>query len=152
LSSSSLLSAPRGLLKIFILKAASKIPVSGTDISNQINLITHGNWRPSPGSVYFILNELISLQMVSEVVGLRSKVKSYITTEKGMKLLSSFLKDADLVQKRQFVFIGLAAHIAENDVVKILVELAELIIDLNKGKEVKIKTALNQFISKVKEF
>ncbi|MCP8311088.1 MAG: PadR family transcriptional regulator [Candidatus Methylarchaceae archaeon HK01B] len=151
MSSSNFLSAPRGLLKIFILKTASKMPLSGTDISNQISLSTHGDWRPSPGSVYFILKELLSLKMISEVISPGSNVKRYITTDKGKKMLSSFFKVSDRVLKRQFVFIGVAAQIAENDIAKILVELAKLIVDSDKGKEAKIKLALNQLISTLKE-
>jgi len=134
LSSSNFLSAPRGLLKVFILKAASKMPVSGIDISDQINLYTNNEWRPSPGSVYFILNELSSKGMISEVMCPEANVKRYITTDKGMAMLSSFLKVSDQVLKRQFIFTLIIAQVAEKDLAKIA-ELDDLTITSDKEKK-----------------
>ena len=151
LSSSKFLSAPRGLLKVFILKAASKMPLSGIDISHQINFYTNNEWRPSPGSIYFILNELSSKGMISEVISPDTNVKRYITTNKGMNMLSSFIKVADQVLKRQFIFIGIMAQVAEKDLAKILVELADLILTSDKEKEEKLKLMINQLILKTKE-
>ena len=138
-SPSNFLSAPRGLLKVFILKAASKMPVSGTDISDQISLYTNNEWRPSPGSIYFILNELSSKGMISEVISPDSNVKRYITTDKGMAMLSSFLKVADQVLKRQFIFFSIMARVAEKDLAKIFVEISGLTLTSEKKKE-KTKT------------
>ncbi len=120
------------------------MPISGIEISNQINLSTRGKWRASPGSIYFILNELLSLKMISEVIGFGSNVKRYITTNKGRRILSSFLTSADKVLIKQFLFIGIIAQIAENDMAKILVELAELTIDKNKRKDDNIRKTLQQ--------
>jgi DNA-binding PadR family transcriptional regulator len=150
LSSSNFLSAPRGLLKIFILKVASKMPISGIDISDQINFYTNNKWRPSPGSIYFILNELSSKGMISEVISSDSNVKKYITTDKGMVMLSSFLKVADEVLKRQFIFICIMAQVAEKDLAKNLVELAELALTSDKEKEGKIESIISQLILKAK--
>jgi len=151
LSSSKFLSAPRGLLKVFILKSASKMPLSGIDISDQINLYTNNEWRPSPGSIYFILNELLSKGMISEVISPDTNVKRYITTDKGMAMLSSFFNVADQALKRQFIFAGIMAQVAEKDLAKIFVELSELILTSDKEKEKKLKLMINQLILKVKE-
>jgi DNA-binding PadR family transcriptional regulator len=139
LRSSEFLSAPRGLLKVFILKAASKMPVSGTDISDQISSYTNKEWKPSPGSIYFILNELLSKGMISEIVSPDSNVKRYITTDKGMAMLSSFLKVADQVLKRQFIFFSIMAGVAEKDLAKILVDISGLTLTSERKKE-KTKT------------
>jgi len=135
LNPSNFLSAPRGLLKVFILKTASKMPVSGIDISNQISLYTDNEWRPSPGSIYFILNELSSKGMISEMISHDSNVKRYITTDKGIAMLSSFLKVADQVLKRQFIFASIMARVAEKDLAKIFVELSDL--TFTSGKKIK---------------
>ncbi len=127
LSPSNFLSAPRGLLKVFILKAASKMPVSGIDISDEINSYTNNEWRPSPGSIYFILNELSSKGMISEVISPNSNVKRYITTDKGLSMLSSFLRVADQVLRRQFIFANIMARVAEKDLVKIFDEISDSI-------------------------
>lgn len=151
LKTAEFLSAPRGLLKVFILKAASKMPVSGIDISDQINLYTNNEWRPSPGSIYFILNELSSKGMISEVISPDAGVKRYITTNKGMAILSSFIKVADQVLKRQFIFISVMAQVAEKDLAKIFTELADLILASNKEKEEKLRLMISQLIQKVRE-
>jgi DNA-binding PadR family transcriptional regulator len=148
--SSNFLSAPRGLLKVFILKAATKMPVSGKELSDQIDLYTRGEWRPSPGSVYFILNELSSKGMLSAVMSQDSGVKRYVTTNKGMAMLSSFLKVADKVLEKHFLLINIVAQIAEKDFVKMLMELAGLSLNLNKEKETEVKGMLSQIITKVK--
>jgi DNA-binding PadR family transcriptional regulator len=151
LSSSEFLSAPRGLLKIFILKAASKMPVSGIDILDQISFYTDDEWKPSPGSIYFILNELLSKGMISEVISHDTNVKRYITTSKGMNMLSSFLKVADQALRRQFIFIGVMAHVVEKDSVKAFAELAKLILTSNKERQEKLVPMINQLIFKLKE-
>ncbi|MCP8315556.1 MAG: PadR family transcriptional regulator [archaeon] len=127
------------------------MPVSGIDISDQINFYTNNEWKPSPGSIYFILNELLSKGMISEVISPDTNVKRYITTDKGMAMLSLFFKVADQALKRQFIFAGIMAQVAEKDLAKIFVELAELILTSDKEKEKKLKLMINQLILKVKE-
>ncbi|MEM3383602.1 MAG: PadR family transcriptional regulator [Nitrososphaerales archaeon] len=149
---SEFLSAPKGLLKIFILKATSKMPVSGTDILNQIRFYTNDEWRPSPGSIYFILNELLSKGMISEVMGSDNNVKKYVITNKGMDTIFSFLKVADRVLRKQFIFISVMAQVAEKDLAKTFFEIVELVLTSNKGKQEKLETILNQLIFKLKRF
>lgn len=121
---SKFLSAPRGLLKFFILIEASKMPVSGVEILKQISSSTHGEWKPSPGSIYFILNELNSRGLISQLQDSNSNVKKYITTNKGMDILTNFLKVVNQIIKRQLVFVMIMTQIANNKKVKDLVEMA----------------------------
>ena len=123
LSSSINISIPRGLLKIYILKAASKIPVNGIDIINQIDLSTDGAWKPSPGSIYYLLNELSSLEMISSINSLKN-VKKYIITNKGKQLLDSLLRDTKKIFQKQFIVLKLISNIVDSDIKQILNNLS----------------------------
>ncbi|MGC9157141.1 MAG: PadR family transcriptional regulator [Candidatus Micrarchaeia archaeon] len=46
-------------LKYFILAMASRQKIRGADIMNNIEQLSHGFWRPSPGHVYFELDRLV---------------------------------------------------------------------------------------------
>lgn len=58
MGSSSRTSFARGLLRLLILKLASQKPVTGVTIAQDVHGLSEGLWRPSPGSVYYLLNEL----------------------------------------------------------------------------------------------
>jgi DNA-binding PadR family transcriptional regulator len=48
----------RGLLRTWVFSILKQAPKNGAEIVNQIETITQGNWRPSPGSIYPLLEEL----------------------------------------------------------------------------------------------
>ena len=121
---SKFLSAPRGLLKFFILMEASKMPISGVEILKQIASSTDGEWKPSPGSIYFILNELYSKGLISELQTSNSNVKKYVTTKKGMDILSNFLRVVNQSIKRQLIFVMIMTQFTKNKKIKDLVEIA----------------------------
>jgi DNA-binding PadR family transcriptional regulator len=100
------------------------MPISGVEILKQISSSTYGEWKPSPGSIYFILNELNSRGLISQLQDSNSNVKKYITTNKGMDMLSNFLKVVNQIIKRQLVFVMIMTQIANNKKVKDLVEMA----------------------------
>ena len=47
--------APKGLLKMIIMKLASTRPVTGVEIMSEVPKMTESLWSPSPGSVYYLL-------------------------------------------------------------------------------------------------
>ncbi|MEM3556112.1 MAG: PadR family transcriptional regulator [Candidatus Micrarchaeia archaeon] len=79
----------KGLLKLFILCEAEK-PVSGKMISERIEDLTMGSWKPSPGAIYPLLRKMEEEELVkaelSDSEGRREIV--YTITEKGRKHLS----------------------------------------------------------------
>lgn len=79
----STISAPKGLLKILILDIASKTPSSGVEIAQQISEMTEGAWKPSPGSIYYILERLRHEELISGIFSTAKGQKKYITTSKG---------------------------------------------------------------------
>ncbi len=47
-------------LRQFVLAILSKGPRNGAEIMNDMEAVTHGWWRPSPGSVYPLLDEMVN--------------------------------------------------------------------------------------------
>lgn len=70
----------KGFLKMFILKIIEQKPIHGYDIIHEIVEKTHGNWEPSPGSVYPALDFLQTKGYISMEETDRKKVYS-ITPE-----------------------------------------------------------------------
>ena len=48
----------RGGLRILVFSILRQAPKNGAEIMNQIELASQGHWRPSPGSIYPLLDEL----------------------------------------------------------------------------------------------
>jgi hypothetical protein len=46
-------------LRNFVLVLCQRTPRNGAEIMNDMEVMTHGWWRPSPGSVYPLLDELV---------------------------------------------------------------------------------------------
>jgi DNA-binding PadR family transcriptional regulator len=68
----------RGVLRIWVFTILRQGPKNGADIMNQIELISHGRWRPSPGSIYPLLEQLCKEGSISKLEDGR-----YELTEKG---------------------------------------------------------------------
>ena len=115
MNSSELVSAPRGLLKIFIIDMASKYPVSGIEISENISSITNEIWTPSPGSIYYILKELVTSKKISNIYTPDKGIKKYITTDKGLEDLSLFKKYKKDILLKQAAFLELTYHMIKDD-------------------------------------
>jgi DNA-binding PadR family transcriptional regulator len=75
--------APQGLLKYVILAYASRYPVTGAELAREVKSKTGGLWEPSPGSIYFLMNELKEKNLLLPIKDDRKGRKAYITTEEG---------------------------------------------------------------------
>jgi DNA-binding PadR family transcriptional regulator len=53
-------SAPKGLLRYYILHKVAQKPIHGYEIIQDIDSKTEGAWRPGAGSIYPILKKLVS--------------------------------------------------------------------------------------------
>ena len=82
------ISAPKGLLRILILDMAAKAPSSGVDIAQKVSEMTSGAWKPSPGSIYYILERLAKEELISEIFTPTKGQKKYITTARGKSYLA----------------------------------------------------------------
>lgn len=82
------ISAPKGLLRILILDIASKSPASGVEIAQKISEMTNGEWKPSPGSIYYILDRLTKDELIGGIFTPTKGQKKYITTARGKSQLT----------------------------------------------------------------
>ncbi|UCE44335.1 MAG: PadR family transcriptional regulator [Candidatus Bathyarchaeota archaeon] len=79
-------SVPKGFLRYFVIKLLKEKPVSGSEIMEEIEKESQGNWKPSPGSVYPLLAWLQDNSYTKEIPTEESGIKRYMLTEKGEKL------------------------------------------------------------------
>jgi DNA-binding PadR family transcriptional regulator len=68
----------RGGLRIWVFSILRQAPKNGAEIMNQIELASQGHWRPSPGSIYPLLDELQGEAKIS-----KREDGRYEITEKG---------------------------------------------------------------------
>jgi DNA-binding PadR family transcriptional regulator len=57
-------SAPKGLLRYYILRKIAQKPIHGYEIIQDIDSKTEGAWRPGAGSIYPILKKLVSEALI----------------------------------------------------------------------------------------
>ncbi|WP_166510768.1 PadR family transcriptional regulator [Desulfallas thermosapovorans] len=55
----------RGLLPFYVLSLLAREKMYGKQIIDQITIMTGGNWKPSPGSIYPILQKMVRLGFVA---------------------------------------------------------------------------------------
>ena len=70
----------RGILRTLVFSILQQEPRNGAEIMNQIELASHGHWRPSPGSIYPLLDQLCKEESIS-----KREDGRYEITEKGKK-------------------------------------------------------------------
>jgi len=75
-------------LRSAVLAYASRYPVTGAELTADIKSRTGGIWNPSPGSVYFLMNELKEMSLLVLVKGKDPHRKAYIATEQGKSELA----------------------------------------------------------------
>jgi DNA-binding PadR family transcriptional regulator len=78
-----MISAPRGLLKLVSLQLLSESSLSGAELQEEIRKTSEGIWRPGPGSIYFLLDELRKGELVVELPKRGGTVRRYIISNKG---------------------------------------------------------------------
>ena len=54
----------RGLLPFYVLSLLAREKMYGKQIIDQITIMTGGNWKPSPGSIYPMLQKMVRLGLV----------------------------------------------------------------------------------------
>ncbi len=79
----------RGLLPFYVLSLLAKEKMYGKQIIDQIASMTGGNWKPSPGSIYPILQKMVKLGIVAQhIEGSKGKsTRVYEITDLGRDLL-----------------------------------------------------------------
>ncbi len=106
--------APKGLLRMLMLKIASSKPVTGVEIMEEVPEMTENLWSPSPGSVYYLLGEMEEHGLVIQVPTGEMGVKRYVSSEKGKLALASFKLDAQKNLHRQLIMLRVLSDLSEN--------------------------------------
>ncbi|MBI2649315.1 MAG: PadR family transcriptional regulator [Thaumarchaeota archaeon] len=96
-----MISAPKGILKLAMLKLLSESSLSGLEIQGQIERTSPGNWRPGPGSIYFVLSELRRKEMIVELPHKGGTTRRYVISSKGRSELSKLSGEARREIRRQ---------------------------------------------------
>lgn len=87
-----------GFLKLTLLKLVSKGPIHGYALMKEIERITDEEWKPSPGSIYPALQELVQDGLV--VSNAQGRRKIYEITPLGKETLEIALRNAEDAIKR----------------------------------------------------
>jgi DNA-binding PadR family transcriptional regulator len=108
-----LISTPRGLLKLVSLQLFSESSLSGAELQEQIRRTSDGVWKPGPGSIYFLLEELRKGELVVELPGRGGggTVRRYVISNKGKAELAKLRGRVDEDVKRQ---LRLLAYCCDN--------------------------------------
>jgi DNA-binding PadR family transcriptional regulator len=106
--------APKGLLKMLILKLASIRPITGVEIMSDVPKMTEDLWSPSPGSVYYLLGEMEKDGLLLHIPTGEPSVKRYVSSEKGKLLFDNFKLDVKKNLYRQLVMMRVLSDLAEN--------------------------------------
>jgi DNA-binding PadR family transcriptional regulator len=80
-------------------------------LSGAITEKSDGIWRPSPGSIYFIIKELTT---EGKLLNIGKAEKKYITTQSGLDELKSLVGRSRDGLKRQLSFMYLLSEVIED--------------------------------------
>ena len=93
-------SVPKGLLRFYVFKLLKDKPMSGSEIMEEIEKQTGGQWKPSPGSVYPLLTWLRENGYAEELPKEVTGIKRYVLTEKGAKFFEEHANFEDKLRKK----------------------------------------------------
>jgi len=97
---------PKGFLRFFVLKLLSEKPLSGSEIMGEVEKMTGGHWRPSPGSIYPLMSLLQDEGYIKEIPTEEAGMKRYTLTEQGKKFLNEQVKMKEEEIRKRFRFFG----------------------------------------------
>ena len=107
------------------LELGTRKPVNGIAITRYVTELSNGIWKPSPGSIYYLLNELKSKGLLSLVTLEKNPPFDYVTTKKGQDALSGFSKVALQAAIKQMIFVKMTLEFSGE---KLSMALADLLI------------------------
>lgn len=93
-------SVPKGLLRFYVFKLLKEKPMSGSEIMEEVEKQTGGQWKPSPGSVYPLLTWLRENGYAQVLPREATGIKRYVLTEKGSKFFEEHANFEDKLQKK----------------------------------------------------
>lgn len=126
-------SVPKGILRLLILRLASKGPMSGMDVIRRIQRDSEGIWTPSPGSIYYLLSELASYGEITEVISTAKGERHYLTTQLGLERLEA--SATSLRREIRRIIAAVALAIPEEPVGRQLLRISQLALELPNSKQ-----------------
>jgi len=93
-------SVPKGLLRFYVFKLLKEKPMSGSEIMEEVEKQTGGQWKPSPGSVYPLLMWLRENGYAEELPREVTGIKRYVLTDRGKKFFEEHANFEDKLQKK----------------------------------------------------
>ena len=96
-----MISAPRGLLKLVALQLFSESSLSGAELQEEIRKTSKGVWKPGPGSIYFLLDELRRTECIVELPGRGGTTRRYVISNKGKAELEKLRGEMDEEVRKQ---------------------------------------------------
>ncbi len=96
-----MISAPRGLLKLVSLQLFSESSLSGAELQEEIRKTSEGVWKPGPGSIYFLLDELRKGELIVELPHKGGTIRRYVISNKGKAELTKLSGKIDEEVRRQ---------------------------------------------------
>ncbi len=93
-------SVPKGLLRFYVFKLLKDKPMSGSEIMEEVEKQTDGQWKPSPGSVYPLLTWLRENDYTKELPKEVTGIKRYTLTEKGENFFEEHAKFEEKLSKK----------------------------------------------------
>ncbi len=89
---------PKGFIRYHVLEALNQKPMSGSELTDEIEKHTGGFWKPSPGSIYPLLSLLQDNRYIKELPT-ENGLKRYELTESGRLLLEEEKKIRNKVRE-----------------------------------------------------
>lgn len=130
----------KGVLKIIVLKTLKKGSYTGYNLINIIKKET-GFWKPSPGSIYPLMNDLLKKELVA--CEKKSNQKIYSLTKKG----KDFYKKTESSRKKIIKEIEEGIRFLEIlDADKKNIESIEMLLKIFREKRIPYKNNLEYFI------
>jgi DNA-binding PadR family transcriptional regulator len=112
------LNVPTGLLKAILLKETSRAPLSAVTLIKRLSEKTGGAWQPSPGSLYYLTNELEAKGCLKKLAIENERYPKYIITPKGQEELSSIIDGSSKDVLKLIKILILYSDIIENNLLK----------------------------------
>ncbi len=122
-----MISVAKGMLRMAALKMLSESSLSGADLQKQIVRDSLGEWKPGPGSTYFILAELLKKGLIVELPRRAGSTRRYVISSKGRVELSRLSKESEREVGRQLKLLSTFAHLSGREA------LQKKLMDLAKG-------------------
>ena len=109
-----MISAPRGLLKLVSLQLFASSSLSGAELQAQIRKTSDDVWKPGPGSIYFLLEELRKAELIVELPHRGGTVRRYVISNKGKAELEKLRGAIDEEVRRQLKLLAFCCDNTSN--------------------------------------